>query len=134
MIPVIISGVEEKFKSWRKLMGELRQHHPRHKISTIKELPKGDFLAIGDSLQDVTVLQNEKKMNAVLGKNVKISFSKAFQISKEQIKSLPVKGVPTDMTDNEFKESLNLNKYRTPRLNDRKAKRTIEFSHCFVFK
>ena len=32
-IPVIISSVDEKFKNWRKLMGELRQYHPRLKIS-----------------------------------------------------------------------------------------------------
>ena len=29
IIPVIISGVDEKFKSLRKLMDELRQYHPR---------------------------------------------------------------------------------------------------------
>ena len=59
-------------------MGELRQYHPSLKISTFKELPKDDFLAIGDSLQDVTVLQNENKMKATLGKNIKISLPKAF--------------------------------------------------------
>ena len=78
----IISGFDEKLKSWRKLTGELRQYHPGLKIPTIKEFPKGDFLAIGDSLQDVTILQNENKMKAALGKNVKISLPKAFQISK----------------------------------------------------
>ena len=81
-ISVIISGFDEKLKSWRKLTGELRQYHPGLKIPTIKELPKGDFLAIGDSLQDVTILQNENKMKAALGKNVKISLPKAVQISK----------------------------------------------------
>ena len=40
-IPVILSGVNEKFKNWRKLMGELRQFHSSLKISQIKELPKG---------------------------------------------------------------------------------------------
>ena len=49
-IPVIISGDDEKFKSWKKLMGELRQYHPSLKISRIKELPKNDFVAIGDSM------------------------------------------------------------------------------------
>ena len=85
-IPVMISGVDEKFKSWRKLMGELRQYHPSLKISRIKELPKGDFIAVGDSMQDVIILQNESKMKAALGKNVKISVPKAFQTSKEQKK------------------------------------------------
>ena len=38
-IPVIISGVDDKFKSWKKLLGELRQYYPGLKISRIKELP-----------------------------------------------------------------------------------------------
>ena len=33
LIPVILSGVDEKFKNWRTLMGELRQYHPGLKIS-----------------------------------------------------------------------------------------------------
>ena len=87
-------------------MGELRQYHPSLKFSRIKELPKGDFVAIGNSVQDVIILQNESKMKAALAKNVKISLPKAFQSSKEQTKSLAVKGVPTDITDIEFKEFL----------------------------
>ena len=31
-IPVIISGVNKKFKSWRKLMGEQGQYHPSLKF------------------------------------------------------------------------------------------------------
>ena len=61
-IPVILSGVIEKFKNWRILMGELRQFHPSLKISQIKELPKGDFVVIGDSLQYVIILKSESKM------------------------------------------------------------------------
>ena len=91
-------------------MGELRQYHPSLKISKIKELPKGDFIAVDDSMQDIIILQNESKMKAALGKNVKISLLKAFQTSKEQTKSLAVKGVPKDTTDFEFKEFLDLNK------------------------
>ena len=49
-VPVIINGFNEKFKSWRKLMGELRQYYPSLKISRIKELTEGDFVAISDSL------------------------------------------------------------------------------------
>ena len=37
-------------------MGESRQFHPSLKISQIKELPKGDFLVIGDSVLDVIIL------------------------------------------------------------------------------
>ena len=58
-IPVILSGVDEKFKNWKTLMGELRQYHPSLKISRIKELLTGDFLVIGDSVQDVIILQSE---------------------------------------------------------------------------
>ena len=60
-IPVILNGVDEKFKNWRTLMGELRQFHPSLKISQIKELPKGNFVVIGDSVQDVIILQSESK-------------------------------------------------------------------------
>ena len=57
-IPVIISGVDDKTKTWRQLIGELRQYHPSLKVSSIKALPKGDFGILGDSLQDVTILQS----------------------------------------------------------------------------
>ena len=109
-ILVIISGIDQKFQHWRQIMGELRQYHPSLKVSSIKELPKGDFLIIGDSIQDVIILQNETKMKAALGQKVKITLPKAFQTSKAQNKSLVVKGVPTDITETEFKEFLGLNK------------------------
>ena len=75
-IPVILSGVNEEFRNWRKLMGELRQFHAGLKISQIKELSKGDFLIIGDSVQDIIILQSESKTKAALGKNVKVSLPK----------------------------------------------------------
>ena len=109
-IPVILSAANEEFRNWRKLMGELRQFHLSLKISQIKELPKGSFLIIGDSMQDAIILQSETKMKAALGKNVKVSFPKAFQRSKIKTKSLAIKGVPTDITDSEFIEFLDLNK------------------------
>ena len=46
-IPMILSGVDGKFKNWRSIMDELRQYHPSLKVSQIKELPKGDYLVIG---------------------------------------------------------------------------------------
>ena len=78
-------------------MGESRQCHPSLKISRIKGLPKGDFVAVGDSMQDLIILQTESKVKAALGKNVKISLPKAFQTSKEQTRSLAVKQVLTDI-------------------------------------
>ena len=47
-IPVIINGVDPKIKDWRQLMGEPRQYHPCLKVSNVKELPKSDFVLIGD--------------------------------------------------------------------------------------
>ena len=67
-------------------------------------------------------------MKAALGKNVKISLPKAFQTSKEQTKSLAVKGVPTDITDTEFKEFLDLNKIshaKAERLKSKKGGRVL---------
>ena len=92
-------------------MGEQRQYHPSLKVLSIKELPKGDFIVIGDSMQDMIILQNESEMKAALGQKVKvISLPKAFQTSKVQNKCLAVKGVTTDITETEFKEFLDLNK------------------------
>ena len=54
-------------------------------------------------MQDVIILQKETKMKAALGQKVKVSLPKAFQTSK-------VQGVPTDITEAEFKEFLDLNK------------------------
>ena len=107
---MIISGVDDKIKTWRQLISELRQYHPTLKVSSIKALPKGDFVIVGDSLQDITILQSETKMKAALGQKVRISFPKAYQINKASTKSLVVKGVPTDITVSEFKEFLDLNK------------------------
>ena len=70
-------------------------------------------------------------MKAVLGKNVKTSLPKALQTSKEQTKSLAVKGVPTDITDDEFKEFLYLNKIpyaKVERLESKKDGRVIPMS------
>ena len=109
-IPVIIRGVDEKFKNWSLLLGELRQYHPSLRINNIKELPKGDFLIIGDSVQDMIILQSESEMKAEPGQKVKVSLPKAFQINKAHTKNLVVKGVPTDISESEFKEFLYINK------------------------
>ena len=106
-------------------MGELRQYHPSLKVSRIKELPKGDFLIIGDSIQDVIILQNETKMKAALSQKVKISLPKVFQTSKAQNKRLVVKGVPTSVviTETESKEFLGLNKINYAKAERLKSKK-----------
>ena len=65
-------------------MSELRQHHPSLRISKVKALQKGDLLVVGDSPQDTVILQSESKMKAALGKNVRISLPKAYQITKQK--------------------------------------------------
>ena len=104
-------------------MGELRQYHPSLKVSQIKELPKGDLLVIRDSMQDMIILQSETKMKAALGKNVKVSLPKAYQTNRTQNKSLAVKGVPTDLTDNEFREFPDLNKINYAKADRLKSKK-----------
>ena len=109
-------------------MGELRQYHPSLKVSQIKELPKGDYLVIGDSVQDVITLQSETKMKAALGKNVKVSLPKAFQTNKTETKSLAIKGVSTNVTEKEFQEFVDLNKInyaKTERLQSKKDGRVL---------
>ena len=109
-------------------MGELRQHHPSLKISKVKALAKGDLLVVGDSPQDAVILQTESKMKAALGKNVRVSLPKAYQTIQTKKKCLAVKGVPTDITANEFKEFLDLNKItyaKAERLKNKKEGRVL---------
>ena len=109
-IPVILSGIDAKYQTWRQVIGELRQHHPSLKISKVKALAKGDLLVVGDSSRDAVILQTESKMKAALGKNVRVNLPKAYQTTQRKNKCLAVKGVPTDITENDFKEFLDLNK------------------------
>ena len=83
-IPVILSNIDEKFQTWRQVMGELRQHHPSLRISKVKALQKGDLLVVSDSPQDAVILQSESKMKAALGKTVRVSLPKAYQITKQK--------------------------------------------------
>ena len=109
-------------------MSKLRHHHPSLKISKVKALAKGDLLAVGDSLQDALILQTESKIKAALGKNVRVSLPKAYQITQKKNKCLAVKGVSTDITANEFKEFLDLNKItytKAERLKSKKDGRVL---------
>ena len=62
-------------------------------------------------------------MKAVLGKNVKVSLPKAFQTNKTQSKSLAIKGVPTNITDVEFREFLDRNKINYAKADRLKSKK-----------
>ena len=132
IIPVIFSGIDAKFQNWRSIMGELRQHHPSLKISQINELTKGGLLVVGNSPQDAVIHQNESKMKAALGKNIRISLPKAYQLSQKRNKCLAVKGVPPDITETDFKEFLDLNKIcyaKAERLKSKKDGRFYPFSN-----
>ena len=79
-------------------------------------------------MRDVVILQSESKMKAALGKNVKISLPKAYQISQKQNNCLAIKGVPTDITEAEFQEFLDLNKIsyaKAERLKSKKDGRVL---------
>ena len=78
---------------------------------------------IGDSVQDVIIIQNETKMKAALGQKVKVSLPKAFQTSEVKTESLAVKGVPTDITEAVFKEFLDHNKIDYAKAEQLKSKK-----------
>ena len=64
VIPVILSDVDPKLSNKVKLMSELKQSHPRIKVSKVLEKKNNSFLIIGDSPRDVAILQSETKMKA----------------------------------------------------------------------
>ena len=108
-IPVILSDVDPKFNSKVELMSELKQFHPNIKVSKVLERKNNSFLIIADTPRDVGILQSESKMKACLGQKVKTSLPKAYKTAKPK-KSLVVKGVPAEVTKQEFKGFLDLNK------------------------
>ena len=127
VIPVILSDVDPKLCTKVKLMSELKQFHPHIKVSKVLEKKNNSFLILGDTPRDVAILQSETKMKACLGQNVKISLPKAHQSSQPK-KSLVIKGVPAEVSEQEFKEFLDLNKinYAKARLISIKDGRVLE--------
>ena len=71
-IPVILSDVNSRVK----LMSELKMFHPNIKVSKVLERKNNSFLIIGDTPQDVGILQSEIKMKACPGQKVKINLPK----------------------------------------------------------
>ena len=128
-VPIILSNVDPKFNSVVKLMSELRQFHPSLRVSKVQELKNNRFPVIGDTPRDVAILQSDNKMKACLGQNVSASLPKAYQTAKTASKTLVVKGVPTEVSEKDFKEFLDLNKIiyaKAERLTSKKDGRVLQ--------
>ena len=121
-VPIIFRDADEKFKSVKQVMSELSQYHPELRVSRVKDLPNRSFLVVGNTPRDVVILQSDNKMKACLGQNLKISLPKAYQ-NQTKSKTLVVKGVPTEFTDEEFKQVLDHNKINHAKAERMKSKR-----------
>ena len=121
-VPVIFRDADPKFTSVKHVMSELSQHHPELRVSRVKDLPKQGFLIVGNTPRDVIILQSETKMKACLGKNFKISLPRAYQ-NKGKSKTLVVKGVPIEFTNDEFKQVLDHNKIKHAKAERMQSKR-----------
>ena len=124
-IPVILSDVDPKFNTKVKLRSELKQFHPNIKVSKVLERKNNSFLIIGDTPLDVRILQSDSKMKACPGQKVKISLPEAHQTAQPK-KSLVVKRVPAEVTEQKFEEFLTLTKSIMPRLKDKRVKKMVE--------
>ena len=92
-------------------MSELSQYHPELRVSRVKDHPNKGFFIIGNTPRNIIILQNETKMTACFGKNLKTSLPKAYQ-NQDKSKTLIVKGVPPEFTNEEFKQVLDHNKIK----------------------
>ena len=73
---------------------------------------------VGDTPRDVAIRQSDNEMKACLGQNVSASLLEAYQTAKTVSKTLVVKGMPTEVSEKDVKEFLDLN-----RINYTKAER-----------
>ena len=89
---------------------ELKQYHPSFICTRFKLFKNGNFLIVGDTPKDCAFLQNESKMKAALGPNVKVSLPQAFHSARKQSHKVLVKGVLTDIKQEEFENMLTQNK------------------------
>ena len=106
-------------------MSELKQFHPNIKVSKALERKNNSFLIIGDTPRDVGILQSERKMKACADGKIKINLPKAYQTAKPK-KSLVLKGVPTEVTEQELKEFHDLNYAKAERLTSKEDSRVLE--------
>ena len=132
-VPVIFRDADPKFTSVKQIMSELSQYHPELRVSRVKDLPNKGFFIIGNTPRDVIILQNETKMKACPGKNLKISLPKAYQ-HDDKSKNLVVKGVPTEFTNDEFKQVLDHNKIKHAKAERMKSKRDGRMLQMFLIE
>ena len=133
-VKIILSDLDPKFNSVVKLMSELRQFHPSLRVSKVQELKNNRFLVIGDTPRDVSILQSDNKMKACLGQNVSASLPKAYQTAKTASNTLVVKGVPTEVSEKDFKEFLDLNKIIYAKAERLNCKKMAESYKCLNWK
>ena len=111
LVPTMISGVDPKFKTTLLVTSELKHdNHPSFNCTRVKLFKNGDYLIVGDTPKDCAILQNESKMNAALGPNVKVSLPQTFHSARKQSHKVLVKGVSTDIKQEEFENMLTQNK------------------------
>ena len=91
-------------------MSELRQFHQSLRASKVQELKNNRFLVIGEIPRDVAILQSGNKMKTCLGQNVSVSLPNASENVKAASDTLVVKGVPTEVSEKDFKELSDLSK------------------------
>ena len=90
-------------------MSELRQFHPSLEFQRSRN-SNNKFLIIRDTPRDTAVLQSENKVKPSRGQNVSSSLPKADRTAKAESKTLVLKEVPTEASEKDFKELLDLNK------------------------
>ena len=123
--PLIVTGMDPKFKTPIQIMSELRQYlHPSLRVLQIKQT-KNRWIFIGDTPKDFNILQSEAKMKQVFWPKVKVTLPRSYH-SADASKStiLVFKGVSVNITVNDFKELLDCNKLSHAEAKRNKSKRT----------
>ena len=89
---------------------------------------------MGDTQRDIAILQSDNKMKACLGQNVSESLPKAYQTAMAASKYLVVKGMPTEVSEKDFKESLDLNKIIYAKAEHLTSKKDGRFLQMFTLE
>ena len=131
LVPIIISGVDRKFKTPLLVTSELKQYHRSFNFTRIKLFKNGSFLIVGNTPEDCAILQNESKMKAALGPNVKVSLPQACQSAKKQSQKVLIKGVSTDIKQEEFENMLTQSKSTFAKAKRFISKKVVCLCTCF---